>query len=229
MSISGDPLNLTPGFIKFQPLITQRKVIREFNSDFYSGDLHTLLDSDGSALAAVIDKSLDKQRRLHSYILFNTNKDISDDCRTFVKGQVINQPTGVGVSGVSVIVAGTNRFELSEGDGLFKTLVYGDAFKNRNDRKDNVIISYAGLCQIDVIDKSRGIDPVFAEPNFDDTLIGKASPFSSNIKRILSPTSGVNPTWAPLFWFINLVKLRSIYISLALPAANVVMVSASTR
>lgn len=177
MSISGDPSDPSPGYTKTNAgVVTNREVIRQWADTMYEGNIAQLIDGVNLPSTDRLHKTSDHR----SYILFNTNRDVTDNCRTLIEGKVIQKGcSACGVAGISVLVAKTNRFEFTKEEGEFSILVYGNAALNQNNRPENVIISYDGLCVVDIEDNLRAINPQFDDNANGTTTFNNTIPLES--------------------------------------------------
>jgi hypothetical protein len=81
-------------------------------------------------------------------VIFTTNSNFTDECRTVVRGKVADT-NGNGVAGVPVLITRNGRFEKTQPDGTFSILVYEDGVTGTgNNRLLDQLILNEGDCSL---------------------------------------------------------------------------------
>lgn len=95
-------------------------------------------------------------------IPYITNSFVSQNCRTTIKGNVINTD-GRGLEDLTVSFEYTNRVEKTQADGTFSIVVYGDYFRpDRNSRANFIILSSCCGCEVRFAGSNEGVFQVFS-------------------------------------------------------------------
>lgn len=138
-----------------------------YGDSFYYNASGYILDG----LVGIFDYSSETQLTLDddnyfAVILYNHYTNYSTNCRTNIEGRVVNS-SGDEIPGVKVLAHLTNRVVLTDGDGVYKMLVYADRAQPSDDTRQAWMLY------------KTGSNCCLSYPNGENRLV-IVTPFSTN-------------------------------------------------